>query len=135
MAKKGGLGSGVSTHARSNGSGGAESIKTYNAWSKGHVFISPLSSEAKSYAVKMKENSSKETKVIHIFADPDWAAADIKPDLDSKAGLKTDGDMKLIGNGQQLNQKALNLLQAIINHLGYSDVTHADINSQYQGNW
>lgn len=114
---KAGKGAGVSTHARSDDRGGTDAQATYNKWSSGHVFITPDKSEAVGYRDKMKEKSGKEAKVIHIFADPDWMQSEGLVDVDSKAGLKTDGDMTLIGDGASLNPRALRLITAIVSRI------------------
>lgn len=104
-ASKGGKGSGISTHGRDNAAANA----TYNKWSRGHSFITKSKSEANGYKEKMA--LKKPAKIIHIFSMPAFIDDDsMKVDIDSKAGLKYEGDLDMIGDGAQLNDKALRII-------------------------
>lgn len=104
-ANKGGKGSGVSTHGRDD----PEANATYNKWSKGHTFITKSTSEAAGYKAKMEE-SGKTAKILHILSNPTFTKNEMKVDIDSKAGLKYEGDLKAVGDRTQLNQTAISLV-------------------------
>ncbi|TNJ60667.1 hypothetical protein FE784_35585 [Paenibacillus hemerocallicola] len=116
-ASKGGAGEGVSEHGRDE----VDAKATYNKWSKGHVFVTKVLSEAQGYRDKMNEKEA--AKIIHVFSTPFFTKAEGKVDIDSKAGIKMVGDMKAIGDGSALNKNAENLIGHALKEL---DVAVAD---------
>lgn len=125
-ASKGGKGEGVSEHGRNE----AEAKKTYNKWSRGHVFVTKVKSEAQGYRDKMSEKDT--AKIIHVFSTPSFTKAEGKVDIDSKAGIKIEGDMKAIGDGTMLNQNAENMIAHALQQLGV-DAAGGDIQRVYAG--
>lgn len=103
-AGKGGGGDGVSEHGRDD----AKAKDTYNKWSKGHVFITKSRAEAKGYLEKMAQK--RQATVIHLFSMPYFTRTQGKVDIDSKAGIKVDGDMRAVGDGESLNAQAVSLI-------------------------
>lgn len=130
-ASQGGQGAGISTHGRAQGAGGEAARQTYNKWSLGHVFITPERGEAVGYAKKMKARTGRDTTVIHVLALPDWVRSDAKVDVDSKAGLKVDGNLLMIGDGAMLNRRAVTMVQHIVARLGHPSVPDEQVQAGY----
>lgn len=103
-ASKGGSGTGVSTFGRDD----KTAQSTYNKWSKGHTFITKLVSEAQGYKAKMEKEEP--ARIIHVFSTPYFTMNEGKVDIDSKAGLKFEGDLNAIGDGTTLNENAKKVL-------------------------
>ncbi|MGO4546458.1 hypothetical protein AB4Z29_16815 [Paenibacillus sp. 2TAB23] len=105
-ASKGGKGEGISTHGRED----ADANATYNKWSRGHTFISKSKSEADGYYAKMN-TAENPAKIIHVFSMPHFIKSEMKVDIDSKAGLKYEGDLNMIGDGSKLNAHAMRVIR------------------------
>ncbi|MGQ7887136.1 hypothetical protein [Paenibacillus sp. WC2504] len=119
-ASKGGKGSGISTHGRDNAAANA----TYNKWSKGHSFITKSRAEANGYKEKMA--LKKPAKIIHILSLPAFIDdSSMKVDIDSKAGLKYEGDLDMIGDGAKLNDRALKVI-----HMGLKQMNRTALDAK-----
>lgn len=128
-ANKGGKGAGVSTHGRED----AEANATYNKWSRGHTFITKSKTEANGYFAKMNKDG-KTAKIMHVFSLPSFIKSDMKVDIDSKAGMKYEGDLDMIGDGAKLNSNAMRVIRAGLLEMKL-EAADAKILEVYQANY
>ncbi|MFD2672638.1 hypothetical protein [Marinicrinis sediminis] len=127
-AKRGGQGEGVSTHGRDD----VDAQATYNNWSLGHVFITPSLSEANGYRTKMQDSGNGDAVIIHVFSHPTFTRDELKVDIDSKAGLKYEGDLKGIGDGETLNAQAISIIHRALQGMNVSvSATTSEIQDVY----